>query len=112
MGTKKRPKPTRLGEKLLDIRSKLGLSQNGMIRRMGLSGKLVQAEISAYEHELREPPLSVLLQYARAANLLVEWLIDDEINLPDRLPAAPLPKWVSPKHSANTSKTERSRGKT
>ena len=99
MGTKGRPKPARLASKLLEIRTKLGLSQNGMIRRMGLADQLVQAEISAYEHGLREPPLHVLLQYARAANILVEWLIDDEIDLPDGLPAAALPEWVIPKRT-------------
>lgn len=98
MGTKGRPKPARLASKLLEIRSKLGLSQNGLIRRMGLADQLVQAEISAYEHGLREPPLQVLLQYARTANILVEWLIDDEIDLPDRLPAAALPEWVTVGH--------------
>jgi transcriptional regulator with XRE-family HTH domain len=96
MGTKGRPKPARLAEKLLEVRSKLGLSQNGMIRRMGFVDQLVQAEISAYEHGLREPPLYVLLAYARAANILVEWLIDDEIELPDKLPLSSLPKWVVP----------------
>jgi hypothetical protein len=62
---------------------------------MGLAAKLVQAEVSAYEHGLREPPLYVLLQYARAANILVEWLIDDEIDLPDILPADVLPEWIT-----------------
>jgi len=107
MGTKRRPKPTRLGEKLLEIRIKLGLSQNGMIRKMGLTGKLVQAEISAYERELREPPLYILLQYARAANILVEWLIDDEIDLPSKLPAAPLPNWIAPKRSTIISRSRK-----
>jgi transcriptional regulator with XRE-family HTH domain len=94
MGTRGRPRPERLAEKLLEIRAKLGLSQNGMIRRMGLQDRLVQAEVSAYELGLREPPLFVLLEYAKAGNLLVEWLIDDEVNLPDELPASPLPDWV------------------
>jgi transcriptional regulator with XRE-family HTH domain len=94
MGTKRRPRPVRLDEKLLEIRTKLGLSQNEMIRQMGLSDRIVQAEISAYEHGLREPPLYVILQYARVANLLVEWLIDDEIDLPSKLPAPLLPSWV------------------
>jgi transcriptional regulator with XRE-family HTH domain len=88
MGTKGRPKPARLASKLLEIRNKMGLSQNGMIRRLGLADKLVQAEISAYEHGLREPPLYVLLQYARAANVLVESLIDDELELLNNLSSA------------------------
>lgn len=102
MGTRGRPKPARLAEKLLEMRNKLALSQNGMIHRMGLMDQLVQAEISAYEHGLREPPLYVLLAYARAANIFVEWLIDDEIDLPEKLPARTLPKWVMPKRMSSS----------
>jgi transcriptional regulator with XRE-family HTH domain len=75
-----------LAEKLLHIRKALGLSQNGIIRRMGLADKIVQADISTYEIDQREPPLKVLLAYARAANVAVEALIDDELSLPDGLP--------------------------
>lgn len=94
MGTSRRPRPECLASKLLAVRKRLGLSQNGMIRRMGLADRLVQAEISAYERGLREPPLYVLLEYAGAANVLVEWLIDDRIDLPKKLPAEPLPSWI------------------
>lgn len=107
MGTKGRPKPARLAEKLREIRTKLGISQNGMIRRMGLADQLIQAEVSAYEHGLREPPLTVLLEYARAAHILVEWLIDDEIDLPNELPLGELPKWVMPKHRSRTTRARR-----
>ncbi|MGB7926396.1 MAG: helix-turn-helix transcriptional regulator [Pyrinomonadaceae bacterium] len=89
MGSAARPRPMRLAEKLLEIRTKLGLSQNEMIRRMGLVDDIIQADVSAYELNQREPPLVVLLNYARAANILVEVLIDDEFNLPGRLPANP-----------------------
>ncbi len=78
-----------------------------MIRRLGLADKLVQAEISAYELGLREPPLTVLLAYARAANILVEWLIDDEIDLPDGLPLNALPEWVIPKSSARPTRARK-----
>lgn len=84
-----RSKPNRLSEKLLAIRERLGLSQNEMIARLGLSDELTQARISAYERGVREPSLTVLLQYARAANVYVEALIDDEVELPKRLPADP-----------------------
>ena len=107
MGTKGRPKPERLAVKLREVRTKLGLSQNGMIRRMGLTDRLVQAEISAYELGLREPPLTVLLAYARAANILVEWLIDDELDLPDDLPHGALPEWVRPKRSSRLTRARR-----
>jgi transcriptional regulator with XRE-family HTH domain len=86
-----RPKPARLAEKLAEIRSKLGLSQNEMIRRMGLSDQLTQNRISAYELGEREPPLYVLLAYARACGdgKFLEHLIDDEMELPEKLPINP-----------------------
>jgi transcriptional regulator with XRE-family HTH domain len=86
MGKSVRERPARLAEKLRHIRKALSLSQNGMIRRMGLTDKIVQADISTYEIDQREPPLKVLLAYARAANLAVEALIDDDLSLPDVLP--------------------------
>lgn len=86
MGSAARRKPARLAEKLLAIRTGLGLSQNGMIRRLGLADDLSQAEISMFERGVRVPPLPVILEYARAANVYVEVLIDDSLDLPARLP--------------------------
>jgi hypothetical protein len=40
-------RPERLGQKLAAIRKQLDLSQNGMIRRLGLTDKLTREEISA-----------------------------------------------------------------
>jgi transcriptional regulator with XRE-family HTH domain len=88
MGRASRQRPLHLAEKLLKIRASLGISQNGMIRRLGFTEELTQDYISAYERGVREPPLTILLQYARAANVLVEVLIDDELNLPEQLPAS------------------------
>ena len=86
MGRASRPRPLRLAEKLLQVRTALGLSQNGMIRRLGFVEEITQDYISAYERGVREPPLPILLQYARSANVLVEVLIDDELDLPDSIP--------------------------
>jgi transcriptional regulator with XRE-family HTH domain len=85
-----RQKPLRLAEKLMRIRSALGLSQNEMIRRLGFEDELIQAHISAYERkrENRVPPLGVVLQYARCAGIDMEVLIDDSLDLPDQLPAS------------------------
>jgi transcriptional regulator with XRE-family HTH domain len=83
-----RQKPTRLAEKLKEIRDKLGLSQNQMIRRMGFDEELTQAEVSAFERGIRLPPIPVLLEYARAANLYVDALINDDVGLPERLPSS------------------------
>ncbi len=49
MGRYSRQKPARLAEKLLQIRKALGLSQNEMIRRLGLEDVLTQSRISGYE---------------------------------------------------------------
>ena len=87
MGSAARRKPGRLAEKLLTIRTGLELSQNGMIRRMGFVDDLSQAEISMFERGIRVPPLPVLLEYARAANVYVEVLIDDLLDLPFKLPS-------------------------
>lgn len=88
MGRAKRPQPGRIAEKVAEVRRKLGLSQNGMIRLMGLADELTQAEISAFERGIRVPPLPVLLEYARAANVYLEVLVDDSLDLPSRLPSA------------------------
>jgi transcriptional regulator with XRE-family HTH domain len=91
MGRSSRSKPVRLAEKLTRIRIALGLSQDGMLARLGLSEAegLFRSSISGYERDTREPPLTVLLKYAQAANVSVEALIDDELDLPDKLPASP-----------------------
>lgn len=88
MGRLPRPRPARLGEKLLQIRESLGLSQNGMLRRLGFADAVDRSAISDYERGEREPPLPVLLEYARAANLYVDALVDDEVDLPEGLPAS------------------------
>ncbi len=89
MGKKPRPRPQRLPAKLLQIREALGLSQTEMLRRLGYEAEMVYARISEYELGKNEPPLPVLLAYARAAGVCVDILIDDELDLPAKLPAKP-----------------------
>jgi len=88
-------KPHRLGEKLLAIRQVLGLSQNGILRQLGLSDELSQAEWSAYERGVRIPSLPVVLLVARLAGVWMDALVDDELDLPDHLPAKPRSEGVS-----------------
>ena len=105
MGQSSRPRPTHLAEKLLTIREALQLSQNEMISRLGLNDELTQARISAYERGVREPPLLVLLKYARVGNVSVEALIDDDLNLPQTLPTSPKSEGIKRKAaSRNTTK--------
>jgi transcriptional regulator with XRE-family HTH domain len=87
MGSAARRKPKRLAEKLLEIRVGLGLSQNGLIRQMGFSDDLTQAQISMFERGIRQPGLLVLAAYAKAANVYLDALITDDVDLPRRLPA-------------------------
>ena len=86
MGTA-RPKPERLAGKLRQIRLALGLSQPEMLRRLGLEESMQYARISEYETGQREPSLLTLLAYSRVAGVHMEVLADDELNLPDKLPA-------------------------
>lgn len=88
MGSRARPKPARLSAKLLQIRLALDLSQDGMLRCLGLDESHFRSAISGYELGTREPPLQVLLAYARAANVYVDALIDDDRELPEKLPSA------------------------
>jgi transcriptional regulator with XRE-family HTH domain len=81
-----RPRPKRLAEKLLQIRNALGLSQTEMWRRLGVEDEISYKRISKYELDHNEAPLSVLLQYARVAGVHMEALVDDELDLPDKLP--------------------------
>ena len=84
-----RQKPERLAEKLRQIRLALGLSQDGMLERLGLTEEFFRSRISAYELGNREPPLPVLLQYARLVGVSTDVLIDDEMDLPAKLPSKP-----------------------
>ncbi|MCA1616902.1 MAG: helix-turn-helix domain-containing protein [Acidobacteria bacterium] len=87
MGARARQRPKRLAEKLAHIRLALGLSQNELIRRLGAGEALTQNKISSYELGTGEPSLITILRYARAAGVPVESLIDDDLNLPDKLPS-------------------------
>lgn len=74
-------RPKRLAEKLKKIRTDLSLSQNELIERMDLKGLIFQGNISQYEMGRREPPLPIVLAYARIAKVQVEILIDDDLDL-------------------------------
>lgn len=86
MGRATPAKPKRLAEKLLEIRRALDLSQNEMLRRLGSPDKLIQTSISGYERGVREPPLLVLLEYARVAGVCMDVLVDDNLELPAKIP--------------------------
>jgi transcriptional regulator with XRE-family HTH domain len=86
MGSKPRSKPKYLGEKLRRIRDAFGLSQTELLYRLGVEDLIEYHHISRYESGTREPSLIILLRYSRIAGVHTEVLIDDELDLPDKLP--------------------------
>jgi transcriptional regulator with XRE-family HTH domain len=90
----KRKKPSRLASKLRSIRVGLGLSQGGLIRHLGLEDQIERDYISKFERGILEPTLDVLLAYACAISTtgrgeFLEAIIDDNVDLPGRIPADP-----------------------
>jgi transcriptional regulator with XRE-family HTH domain len=88
MGARPRLRQKRLPEKLRAIRDALGLSQTGMLKRLGAEDLIEYNRISEFESGKSEPPLLIILQYARVANVWTDVLIDDELDLPAKLPSA------------------------
>ncbi len=80
-----RPRPKRLAEKLKQIRLALGLSQTEMHRRLKAEEQIPYTRISDYELDKNEPSLMTVLAYARVASVRMEEIIDDALDLPDRL---------------------------
>jgi transcriptional regulator with XRE-family HTH domain len=89
MGKRARMRQERLAEKLLQIRNAFGLSQSDMLSRLGFEQIIDYKRISEFELGKNEPPLAILLKYARVAGVCVDVLIDDKLDLPSKLPAKP-----------------------
>ena len=104
MGRKPRIRPERLADKLRHIRAALGISQSEMLWRLGYGEVLNLGRMSDYEQGKSEPPLPLLLEYARAANVSVEALIDDALDLPAELPSAAKHEGIPRKPASRTKK--------
>jgi transcriptional regulator with XRE-family HTH domain len=88
MGRSQRPRPARLGTKLRQIRALLGLTLEQLIDRLNYKDSpIYPTNISGMERGEREPPLGLLLAYARFVGISTDVLIDDELDLPDKLPS-------------------------
>jgi transcriptional regulator with XRE-family HTH domain len=58
-----------------------------MIQRLNYTeSPLYPTNLSAMERGEREPPLQLLLAFARCAGVSTDYLIDDELDLPAKLP--------------------------
>ena len=84
-----RPRPKHLAKKLLQIRRSLGVSQGEMVKRLGVQALIDHTTISKYELNKNEPPLAILLAYARLAAIPVERIIDDQLELTILIPQEP-----------------------
>ena len=83
MGRSYRSRPRRLADKMKAIRLKLGFTQAEMVKALAVRDEpLRAASISGYELGQREPPLLVLLRYARLGGCTMEQLVDDKIKWP------------------------------
>lgn len=83
MGRAHRPRPARLGEKLRQIRVSLDLTLEQMIEQLNYKDSPVYpTNISGMERGEREPPLLLLLAYARLIGISTDVLIDDGLELP------------------------------
>jgi transcriptional regulator with XRE-family HTH domain len=84
VGRSSHSRPKKLAAKLKLIRTRLGLTQPELIAKLNVKHETLYATtISAFEKGRREPPLIVLLRYARVYGCSVEKLIDDKLKLPD-----------------------------
>ena len=79
--------PLKLAVKLKRIREGLELSQSEMVKRLQAEELINRTHIANYERGEREPTLRILLAYARTANVYMEAIVDDELDLPADLPS-------------------------
>lgn len=97
MGSARRPIPKRLPIKLRSIREALGLSQDELVKKIkhsGITGKLDRSYVSGWEAGKREPSLDVLLRYSELAGVWLNAILDDEVDLPARLPCTKMNEGV------------------
>jgi transcriptional regulator with XRE-family HTH domain len=111
MGKKPRLKQERLGEKLVQIRNSLGLSQTQIWKRLDIEDSIPQKQISKYELGITEPPLMVILQYAHVAGVHVEDIIDDELDLPQRLPGSVKYEGIKSKSAAQSKRASKKKAR-
>ena len=78
--------PANLAIKLRQVRHGLGLSQSEIVSRLDPDEIMHYGRISEYERGKRVPSLWVLLAYARVAGIHLEDLVDDQIDVPGKLP--------------------------
>jgi transcriptional regulator with XRE-family HTH domain len=87
MGRAKSWRVEKLPQKLLKIRESLDLTQDEIVIKLGLRDKIYRNHISEYETGKRQPPMPVVLAYSKFIGVCCDYLIDDSLDLPEKLPS-------------------------
>jgi transposase-like protein/DNA-binding XRE family transcriptional regulator len=108
MGRSRRPRPQHLASKLLQIRTRLRLTQKRMLGLLDYQDSpLSTTNLSEFELGRREPPLPLLLRYAQVVGVTLEALVNDALSLPDPLPLQLSARRVNGGHCPYCYSTER-----
>lgn len=103
MGQSPRPRPKRLGSKLRQVRALLSFTQEQMAYAMKhVESPPQSGHISEFERGRREPSLLFLLAIAQLAGISMETLVDDNLDLPEKLPANSKSEVIKRKVSVKT----------
>jgi transcriptional regulator with XRE-family HTH domain len=109
MGRGRRLQPKKLNNKLQRIRAFLGLTQDQMADRLKIlvpDSSVHPGHISQFEAGKREPSLLVLLAYAKMAEVSTDHLIDDKLDLPERLPSSHKTKEIKTMKNASKKRSQ------
>jgi DNA-binding transcriptional regulator YiaG len=96
MGDARREVPKRLPAKLRFIREALGLTQEEMLKELRLPKSVRRNYLSRWESGEREPTLSALRRYSEVAQVWMNAIVDDSIDLPTRLPCSKMHPGIKP----------------
>ena len=92
MGRGRRARPKKLQGKLCEIRRKLAITQDEIAERLikhGAEKTTHSGYIADFETGKRAPSLLGVLAYAKLAGVCADVLLDDEMDLPEKLPSKP-----------------------
>lgn len=90
MGRGRRARPKRIQEKVCVIRQKLAITQDELAARLikhGAEETTHSGYIADFETGKRAPSLLGVLAYAKLIGVCADVLLDDEIELPEKLPS-------------------------